>query len=117
MEKRRPSWKDYILAVILAVALLYAIFPIKGLLKLMTALYWRYILYGVAGGVAVSVVLYLLKKRAVIFRPCAASPLDDFARWGAWDVHGLRLRRSLLAGLHPLPCFPAVQNLKPAKNP
>ena len=67
MEKRRPRWKDYILAVILAVALLYAIFPIKGLLKLMTALYWRYILYGVAGGVAVSVVLYLLKKRAVIF--------------------------------------------------
>ena len=65
MEKRRPSWKDYILAVILAVALLYAIFPIKGLLKLMTALYWRYILYG----------------------------------------------------LHPLPCIPAVQNLKPAKNP
>ncbi len=67
MEKRRPRWKDYILAVILAVALLYAIFPIKGLLKLMTALYWRYILYGVAGGVAVSVVLHLLKKRKVLF--------------------------------------------------
>lgn len=67
MEKRRPSWKDYILAVILAVAFLYATFPIKGLLKLMTALYWRYITYGAIGGAAVSVLLHLLKKRKVLF--------------------------------------------------
>lgn len=62
MEKRQPRWKDYILAVILAVAFLYATFPIKGLLKLMTALYWRYITYGAIGGAAVSVLLHLLKN-------------------------------------------------------
>lgn len=66
MEKRHPSWKDYILATALSALLIVVIFPLKTTVGFSgpypLTIMLRYEIYGAAAGLMAGVVCLLLRK-------------------------------------------------------
>lgn len=70
MEKSRPSWKDYILAAALAVALFFSLFFLKAVFAPAEGganILFKDVFYGAVGGLSVSVLFLWLKKPAFPF--------------------------------------------------